>query len=178
MKRLLWLEDEMINWASYPKSRRPPLMAHKIVSVFEKMSKNIDSHNHDLSSNQVLELLSDGLREIGFAVESGKKKEDRIDVPVLFGHCGRTEKAFQTDAYNEREGIIVEVEAGRGVLNYQFLKDLFQACMMAEVKYAALAVRNMYKKNKDYVTVISFFETLYASNRLQLPLEGVLIIGY
>ena len=87
----------------------------------------------------MLEVLSEGLREIGFKVERGKKKEDRIDVPVLFGRGGRIEKAFQTDAYNEQEGIIVEVEAGRGVLNYQFLKDLFQACMMTDVKYAALA---------------------------------------
>ena len=85
---------------------------------------------------------------------------------------------FQADAYNEQGGIVVEVEAGRGLLNYQFLKDLFQACMMSDVKYAALAVRNTYKKSSDFEIVVTFFETLYASNRLQLPLEGVLVIGY
>jgi hypothetical protein len=36
---------------------------------------------------------------------------------------------------------VLEVEAGRGVVNHQFLKDLFQACMMYEVNYLAIAIR-------------------------------------
>jgi len=64
------------------------------------------------------------------------------------------------------------------VLNYQFLKDLFQACMMSDVKYLGLAVRNIYKNSNDFNTVETFFETLYVSNRLQLPLDGILLIGY
>jgi hypothetical protein len=73
---------------------------------------------------------------------------------------------------------VIEVEAGRAVTNYQFLKDLFQACMMHEVDFLVVAVRNTYSKNKDFQNVINFFNTLYASERLVLPLEGVLIIGY
>ncbi|MSQ22600.1 MAG: hypothetical protein EXR53_04740 [Dehalococcoidia bacterium] len=118
------------------------------------------------------------MQEIGFKVEQGRTKEYRIDIPVLFGRGGRIEKAFQTDAYNEEEGVVVEVEAGRGVLNYQFLKDLFEACMMSDVRYAALAVRNSYKKSSDFETVSTFFETLYVSSRLRLPLDEVLVIGY
>ena len=64
------------------------------------------------------------------------------------------------------------------MLNYQFLKDLFQACMMSDVKYLGLAVRNIYKNSNDFDTVETFFETLYVSNRLQLPLDGILLIGY
>lgn len=168
----------MINWIFFPKSKRPPSIALNVVSTFKNTSSRIDSRTHDLSSNQVLELLSEHLERIGFKVEKGRRKEDRIDVPVLFGYDGRIEKAFQADAYNADEGVVVEVEAGRGVLNYQFLKDLFQACMMADVRYAFLAVRNKYKNRDDFESVVTFFDTLYASNRLQLPLEGVLIIGY
>jgi hypothetical protein len=99
-------------------------------------------------------------------------------VPVLFGLNGKLEKSFEADAFNSTEGFVVEVEAGRGVTNYQFLKDLFQACMMHEVYYLAIAVRNIYRKNKNFEVVHRFVDTLYASNRLQLPLKGVLIIGY
>jgi hypothetical protein len=74
--------------------------------------------------------------------------------------------------------MVVEVEAGRGYLNNQFLKDLFQACMMHDVDYCAIAVRNRYITVNDYESVLSFFETLYASNRLKLPLKGVLLVGY
>jgi len=73
---------------------------------------------------------------------------------------------------------VVEVEAGRGVVNNQFLKDPFQACMMHNVSYFAVAVRNLYRGSDDFNKVCRFFDTLYASNRLHLPLKGILIIGY
>jgi len=168
----------MINWIFFPKSKRPPSIALDVVSIFKNTSSRIDSSTHGLSSNQVLELLSEPLQKISFKVEKGRRKEDRIDVPVLFGYDGRIEKAFKADAYTAKEGVVVEVEAGRGVLNYQFLKDIFQACMMADVRYAFIAVRNKYKNRDDFKSVVTFLDTLYASNRLQLPLEGVLIIGY
>lgn len=122
--------------------------------------------------------IRDALVDCGFAVETGKKEADRICVPVLFGLNGRIEKSFHADAYNEREGFVIEVEAGRGVVNNQFLKDFFQACMMHDVKYLAIAVRNTYRNLNDFERVRRFFDTLYASNRLHLPLEGVLLIGY
>ena len=62
-------------------------------------------------------------------------------------------------------------------MNFQFLKDLFQACMMRNVEYLAIAVRNIYKGNRNFESVYRFIDTLYASNRLQLPLKGILIIG-
>ncbi len=50
--------------------------------------------------------------------------------------------------------------------------------MMHEVNYLAIAVRNIYRGSNDFEKVRTFFDTLYASNRLKLPLDGVLIIGY
>lgn len=84
---------------------------------------------------------------------------------------------MQTDIIKKKK-IVIEVEAGRAVTNYQFLKDLFQACVMSDVDYLVIAVRNIYRKNQDFEKVISFFNTLYASGRLILPLKGILIIGY
>ena len=49
---------------------------------------------------------------------------------------------------------------------------------MHELEYLVIVVRNTYNKNKDFQSVITFFETLYNSDRLKLPLEGILIIGY
>jgi hypothetical protein len=91
---------------------------------------------------------------------------------------GKLEKSFEADAHHDAAGFVVEVEAGRGVTNNQFLKDLFQACMMHDVYYLAIAVRNKYRGNEDFEMVLRFFNTLYASHRLQLPLRGILVIGY
>ncbi|HRC67109.1 MAG TPA: hypothetical protein PK976_04145 [Bacteroidales bacterium] len=150
-----------------------------IVKVFEDSSEIIDSETHvEQESNKVLSKIRDGLINIGFQVEAGKKADEKINVPVLFGKNGKIVRSFDADAYCEENGFVIEVEAGRGVTNYQFLKDLFQACMMHEVNYLAIAVRNKYRNNRDYEKVQTFFETLYASQRLQLPLKGILVIGY
>jgi hypothetical protein len=168
----------MINWMHYPKSTKASAISVGIVGVFESVQQQIGSARNQLGSNQVLALSAPGLIQLGFRVEAGKKKADRIAVPVLFGENGRLEKAFHVDAYHEAEGYVLEVEAGRGVDNNQFLKDLFEACMMHDVRFAAIAVRNVYRKKPNYGRVKAFFDTLYASNRLQLPLHGLLLIGY
>ena len=58
------------------------------------------------------------------------------------------------------------------------MKDIFEASMMFEVEYLVLAVRNRYRNHNDFNRVFTFLETLYVSNRLHLPLKGVLLIGY
>ena len=70
--------------------------------------------------------LAPGLHSLGFTVEAGKKKADKITVPVLFGLNGKFEKSFDADAHHRTAKFVVEVEAGRAVVNNQFLKDFFQ----------------------------------------------------
>ena len=144
------------------------------------------AENAQLRSNDMLWLVRPHLEACGFKVESGKAKEEKIDVPVLFGENNSIDKSFFADALSADGRIVLEVEAGRAVLNNQFLKDIFQACMMFDVEYLAIAVLNEYHYNKsgktvvghDYQEVKTFLETLYVSNRIRLPLKGILLIGY
>jgi hypothetical protein len=108
----------------------------------------------------------------------GKSSEDKIVVPVLFGRKGKILKCFNADAHAVSMGWVLEVEACRAVDNNQFLKDIFQACMMHNVLRLAIAVRNTYRSSDDFAKVENFLETLYVSGRLQLPLKGILLIGY
>ena len=169
----------MIQWQYYPKSDAGPDVAQTVVAAFEAANDAIDSSIHNLASNDVLAVITPALQSAGFVVETGKKAAEKIHVPVLFGLNGKLEKSFEADAFHKELGFVLEVEAGRGVTNNQFLKDLFQACMMQDVEYLSIAVRNIYRNSsKDWEKVCTFFETMYASNRLELPLKGVLIIGY
>lgn len=170
--------EDVINWQYYPKSNEPPPLALKIVEVFEAVETTISSADNSKNSNDVLAALRPRLRKHGFSVEAGKLKEQKITIPVLLGRNGRPEKSFDADAHHKDGGFVLEVEAGRAVTNNQFLKDLFQACMMQEVQYLGIAVRNTYSGNRDSDSVEVFFDTLYASRRLTLPLSGILIIGY
>ena len=117
-----------------------------------------------------------------FEVEKGKKQVDKVRVPVLFGRNGEPELTFEADAAKPDSHIVLEVEAGRAVSNFQFLKDLFEACMMQNILFAGIAVRNEYRygksRSRDFDYVTRFLDTLYASGRLTLPLQGILVIGY
>ena len=168
----------MVNWQYFPKSNKAPDIALKIIDCFDAVHSRIDSANNQLQSNAVLAELCSNLQNVGFKVETGKKANQKIHVPVLFGLNGKLEKSFEADAFHEGKGFVLEVEAGRAVANNQFLKDLFQACMMHDVEYLGVAVRNEYKSSNDFDRVIKFIDTLYSSNRLKLPLKGILIIGY
>ena len=86
------------------------------------------------------------------------------------------------DTYHNETKTIIEIEAGRGVANNQFLKDLFEACVILDIDVFVIAVLNEYHvgdvTNKDFETVVKFFETLYVSDRMNLPLKSILVIGY
>lgn len=168
----------MINWIYYPKSEELPLHLGRVVEVFESHDKQIKSPENTLKSDEVLAVIQEDLTLLGYQVEKSKKAYDKIKVPVLFGMNGKLERYFEADAFCKENKTVIEVEAGRGVTNYQFLKDLFQACLMHGVDYLVIAIRNHYRNNKNFETVRSFFDALYASGRLKLPLQGVLVIGY
>jgi hypothetical protein len=111
-------------------------------------------------------------------VEKGKSKGEKVPIPVLFGLNNKIDKHFDADAVSSDGKIVLEVEAGRAVDNYQFLKDIFQASMMFGVEYLVLAVRNDYRGSDDFHKIYTFLEILYISNRMHLPLKGILLIGY
>jgi hypothetical protein len=149
-----------------------------VVETFERHEHSITSSVHELPSNEVLKAIQVDLLAQGFQVETSKKNAEKIRVPVLFGRNGKLEKYFEADAFHADGHTVVEVEAGRAVVNYQFLKDLFEAWMMHEVDYLVIAVRNLYKGNSDFNRVATFFDTMYVSRRLILPLKGIMVIGY
>lgn len=172
------MKSPSTNWQLFPKSNLIPKHLKTIADLFDANSYKISSEKFELSSNEVLAVLADPLEGIGFKVERSKNKDDKIRVPVLFGRNGAFEKSFDADAVNEDTLTVIEIEAGRAVANNQFLKDLFQACMMTQVENLVIAVRNRYKGNADFEIVVRFFDTLFVSGRLNLPLKNILIIGY
>lgn len=168
----------MIQSQFFPRSRGFSPTMKQIVNCFEKEHDAICSENNELTSNQVLAIIRPHLEDINFRVETGKSKETKIDVPVLFGIDNKIDKSFYADALSEDGKIVIEIEAGQATENHRFLKDIFEACMMFDVEYLVIAVRNKYRSHYDFKRVYTFLETLYISNRLQLPLKGILLIGY
>jgi hypothetical protein len=173
-----------IKWQYFPRFAATPEHLMETVVAFENAAHEIATPKHQLSSNEVLERVADYLEELNFKVERGKTRAQKIHRPVLYGQDGSVDKAFEVDAWQESTGTIIEVEAGRAVINHQFLKDFFEACVIQDAKYLVIAVCKAYKPaslktpSNDFEIVSTFMDTLYSSGRLQVPLEGVLIIGY
>lgn len=165
----------MLNYQFFPKTKQIPEHLQLVSEAFLKVYANIDSEHNYLESNQVLAAVTPPLRELNFEVEC---KGHKIKIPVLFGRNGTVAKSFEADAYHKDTKTVIEVEAGRALTNYQFLKDLFQACMMNDAEYLVIAIRNFYRSSPDFDKIEQFFDTLYQSERLQLPLSGILLIGY
>ena len=159
----------MVNWIHFPKNKPLDEVSAQIVKAFEAVDATIDSYTHQLKSDEVLTAVRPGLEALGFDVEKSKKSDDLVAVPVLYGVNGKIEKAFEADGYLSTAGAVV---------NYQFLKDFFEACTMVGVDKLCIAVRNKYRAFNDFDRVCKFFEAMYASNRLGIPLSGLLIIGY
>ena len=168
----------MINWMYFPKNKILDTVSKQVLDVFEDIANIIDSNIYQYKSDEVLKIACSGLEAVGFSVEKSKRSVDLIAVPVLYGRNGQIEKSFEVDGYLSEVGYVLEVEAGRGVLNHQFLKDFFEACMMVDVEKLCIVVRNTYKESNDFEKVCKFFEAMYASGRLGIPLSGLLIIGY
>ena len=49
---------------------------------------------------------------------------------------------------------------------------------MHGVDYLGIAVRNDYRNRDDFLKIKSFFDTLYASEKKEKDLLGILLIGY
>jgi hypothetical protein len=168
----------MLQYQLFPRSFGINAEVEAVIDCFQKKYDAIKSPENNLNSDGVLKIIADDLKVLDFKVEESKAQNDKIKVPVLFSLNNRIDKFFDADAVSADGRIVLEVEAGRAYVNNQFLKDVFQACMMHGVDYLMLAVRNDYRGNDDFTKIFQFFETLYINGRLQLPLKGIVLIGY
>ncbi len=168
----------MLKYQLFPRSFGITSQVEQVIACFETHYEKIKSPENVLISDEVLQIIRPSLEILKFKVEISKAHNDKIKVPVLFSLNNKIDKFFDADAVSSDEKIVLEVEAGRAYVNNQFLKDIFQACMMPRVEYLILAVRNDYRGNDDFSKIFAFLETLYINGRLQLPLKGIVLIGY
>jgi hypothetical protein len=139
-----------------------------------------------LTSDAVVQHLAPGLRAIGFAVEAGKTAGGKIRRPVLFGENGRPAVSYEIDAFYDQHGIVVEVEAGRGARDNATYRDIVRTSLILDACYLAVLLPVTYRhlSSGREVSVAAFrdsrdqFDAIFASQRLRLPFDGVLLRGY
>lgn len=168
----------MLKYQLFPRSFGIIPEVKQVIDCFEKNYEAIKSPENELRSDDVLQIIRQDLEKLDFIVEINKTQEGKIKIPVLYSLNGKEDKYFNADGVSQNQKIVLEVEAGRAYVNNQFLKDIFQACMMPYAEYLILAVRNDYRGHDDFSKIFLFLETLYINGRLKLPLQGIVLIGY
>jgi hypothetical protein len=171
----------------FPRTARAPQWVPDVIQVFEHQRERIDtrtaSHN---TSDEVLAILREHLRKIGFKVESGKRQADKLHRPVLFGEMGVSRVKYEIDAFHETNGIVLEIEAGRSIMGNAIFRDIIQMSLMVDANWAVIAMPLQYRyksggkimTNRAYDDGVGILEAIWSSARLRLPFEGLLLVGY
>lgn len=179
--------DAYPEWFYYPSSTTPPRWALDFIGVVADARTEIESRTvDDLTSDYVLASLRPGLEALGYEVERGKKRAEKVFRPVLYGPQGRPRVTYEVDAAHQELGVVVEVEAGRGARANAAYRDLVRASLMVDATYLVLGVMSEYrhmqgekvKRVEGFREVQNQVDAIFASGRLRLPLEGVLLFGY
>ena len=168
-----------IRFSSFPRTEPPPSFATELARVFESHERAISTValKKGLTSNEVLGVIRDDLVALGFQVEAGKQRADKIQRPVFFGENGEPALNYEIDAYHPVWRCGLEVEAGRAWMGNAVYRDLVQGLVMVQVDTLALAVPNAYKyqsggrtvASSDYSNTVNVAETLYGHTRVRLP---------
>ncbi len=170
-------------WKFYPSAIEPPAWVSPVVTAFAAVRSQIDSRlNVGVSSDAALAALRPELVRQGFEIEDGKTKAGTIRRPVLFGEVGRLVVAYEVDGFHPQHEIVLEVEAGRGAANNADYRDLIRASLMVDARFLVLAMMLHYAAGrstiKSYEQARDRIDAIYASERLKLPLDGILLVGY
>lgn len=163
------------------------MWAETLVGAFTRVRYVIDSaHIQGSKSDGVLAALKRELESLGYVVETGKRKVDKIHRPVLFGDQGEARVRYEVDAWLEREGVIIEIEAGRGIMGNALYRDIIRGSLIVGAKYLVIGLMNDYQyqsggktmHSADYEIARDQLDAIYASGRLGLPFKGILLVGY
>lgn len=174
-------------WRYYPNRDRPPRWVHELIDVVRDKRRQTESATvSGLTSDRVLSHFRAGLENLGYRVESGKRKDDRIRLPVLFGDQGKVVVPYEVDAVHDELGVLVEIEAGRGARGNAVYRDLIRSSLIVDARFLALGVMDEYRHQsggkpivvRSYRDACDLLDAIYASQRLLLPFEGVLLFGY
>jgi len=171
-------------WSYFPRRASAPQWVERFVDTIGKSRSDIESHLHDrLESDVVLGALRAQLEFDGWQVETGKKDVDKISRPVLFGDGGVSKVNYEIDGWHPIHKVVLEIESGRGWQGNAFFRDLIRTSLIQGAEYLAVGLRSSYsyakvKNQNDYVKARDQMDAIYASGRLQLPFEGILIFGW
>lgn len=175
-------------WRYFPSNSAPPEWVNALIGVVASAQLTISTETArtGFSSDEVLAVLAPGLIGLGYQVEDGKGRLGKVRRPVLFGENGIPTLTYEVDAAHPEHGIVVEIEAGRGARGNAEYRDLVRTSLILDANFLVLAQPLAYRFKSGtregtehaYLNTVNLLEAIYASRRLRLPFDGLLLVGY
>jgi hypothetical protein len=172
------------DWSYFPRRTEAPTWVNEFIGVVASSRSEIESFLHrKLESDEVLAAVRSKLVDQGWEIETGKKDVDKIFRPVLFGDGGVSKVNYEIDGWHPLHKVVLEIESGRGWQGNAFFRDLIRTSLIQGADYPAVGLRTSYsyakvKNQNDYVKARDQMDAIFASGRLQLPFEGILVFGW
>jgi hypothetical protein len=172
------------DWSYFPRRTEAPTWVNEFIGVVASSRSEIESFLHrKLESDEVLAAVRSKLVDQGWEIETGKKDVDKIFRPVLFGDGGVSKVNYEIDGWHSLHKVVLEIESGRGWQGNAFFRDLIRTSLIQGADYLAVGLRTSYsyakvKNQNDYVKARDQMDAIFASGRLQLPFEGILVFGW
>lgn len=172
------------DWSFFPRSGSAPQWVVEFTDAVRRNEKSIASPSHNrFESDQVLEALRLDLEKLGWLIETGKKASQKIHRPVLFGDRNQAKVKYEIDGWHELYGAVLEIESGRGWQGSAFFRDLVRTSLIHGARYLVIGLRLSYTygtvtSQNDFEKGRDQLDALYASGRLVLPFDGVLLFGW
>ncbi len=172
-------------WSYFPRNEAPPEWVEPTVAAVAAAEPEITTslvRAANVKSDDVLRAIAPRLVDFGWAVETGKRAGQKIERPVLYGDNGEVKVKYEIDGWHPLHQAALEVEAGRGAANNADYRDIVRASLLLDARYLCLLMPVDYRagnsKWRAYATTNAQLDAIYASQRLRLPFDGVLLIGY
>ena len=179
--------DTDIKFSTFPRTEPPSKIAIETVGVFKNHIENISTIKLDngLKSDEVLSTLEVDLIKLGFEVETGKSKSQKIHRPVFYGENGQITVKYEIDGFHPIYKTGLEIEAGRAWKGNAIYRDLIINLLLIDVEHLIIAVPLNYKyrsngklmKNRDYELSRNLIDNLYSQTRFRMPYK-LTLIGY
>ena len=172
------------DWSYFPRRTVAPEWVLDFVHLVGDCRSQIDSSLHErFDSDEVLAALRSSLVISGWEIEAGKKAVEKISRPVLFGDGGISKVNYEIDGWHPTHKVVLEIESGRGWQGNAFFRDLIRTSLIQGAEYLAVGLRTSYsyanvKNQNDFVKARDQMDAIFASGRLQLPFEGILVFGW
>ena len=178
------INDVYISLNKHLNDSELPKILEKVLQAFRNANTDIQhtkkillEKNDRVESNKILAIVAPELKNIGFDVETGKKKKDKLQLKSYSNTVN-----FQVDAWNKSEKCVVEIEAGRAFANNQHIKDFYEVCVAEEeIEYLCIAVRNKYRDSYDFLKIIPWYlaiQRCIIEGNMYVKLKGILLIVY